>query len=47
MKNTGKLQALLDKKITNHEKFRGGDDGSVDKPKKPTGLPKPPFGPKK
>lgn len=43
MKNTGELEVLLDKKITNHEKFRGGNDGSVDKPKKQQDYHPPPF----
>lgn len=33
--------------VINKERFQGGDDGTINKPKPPIGLRKPPITPKK
>lgn len=43
MKNTDKFMALSDKKLVNKEEIRGGNP-PIDKPKRPTGGLRPPFG---
>lgn len=46
MKKVSKFSALQDKELTNKEEFRGGSP-PVDRPGRPTGGLRPPFGQRK
>jgi len=43
MKSTSKLKALKEKELINKEEIRGGNP-DVDKPRRPGGGARPPFG---